>query len=167
MQTPTKINIPKHIIIGRIIGREGRNLKPIAEATGTHITVNTVSIPAHFEIRINGKSTLSSSKDRIKEASNKLEELLKTKGLEMQSLSPEKKKKKVNYPKQQQTREIEFKKEKKYSEREMKHMIKSHIKSHDLQEVRYFSNILYLFVNLLYLILKFSSSLFDNYLLVK
>ncbi|CAG8669453.1 15617_t:CDS:2 [Rhizophagus irregularis] len=103
MQTPTKINIPKHIDIGRLIGRDGRNLKPIAKKTGTYISVNTIAIPAKFEIKLDNKSTLPPSKERIKEAIDKLEALLKIKGNEMQSL-PEKKKK--------------------------KYMIKSHTKSH-------------------------------------
>ncbi|GBB93133.1 hypothetical protein RclHR1_21140004 [Rhizophagus clarus] len=137
MQTSTKINIPKHINIGRLIGRDGRNLKPIAEITGTHISVNTITTTPHFEIRINNNSTLPSSKDRIREASNKLEDLLKTKGLEMQSL-PKKKKKKVivNHHKYN-----DLEKERKFSERGMKHMIKSHIEthSHDVRGVRQFS----------------------------
>ncbi|CAB4390293.1 unnamed protein product [Rhizophagus irregularis] len=132
MQTPTKINIPKHIDIGRLIGRDGRNLKPIAKKTGTYISVNTIAIPAKFEIKLDNKCTLPPSKERIKEAIDKLEALLKIKGNEMQSL-PEKKKKKVsnNYYKHKQSKEIEIeKKERKTSEREMKYMIKSHTKSH-------------------------------------
>ncbi|RGB38043.1 hypothetical protein C1646_665722 [Rhizophagus diaphanus] len=132
MQTPTKIDIPKHIDIGRLIGRDGRNLKPIAKKTGTHISVNTIAIPAKFEIKLDNKSTLPPSKERIKEAIYKLEALLKIKNNEMQSL-PEKKKKKVtnNYYKHKQSKEIEMeKKERKTSERDMKYMIKSHTKSH-------------------------------------
>uniref|UniRef100_U9SHT9 Kelch-like protein 17 n=1 Tax=Rhizophagus irregularis (strain DAOM 181602 / DAOM 197198 / MUCL 43194) TaxID=747089 RepID=U9SHT9_RHIID len=36
--------------LGRLIGREGCNLKPIAEKTGTYIHVITDTKPAHFEI---------------------------------------------------------------------------------------------------------------------
>ncbi|GBC04620.1 hypothetical protein RclHR1_05790001 [Rhizophagus clarus] len=76
--TSTKINIPKYIEIGKLIGREGCNLKPIEEETGTRIKVNTDTKPAHIEIKINEKITLLSCKDRVKEASNKLNNLMKT-----------------------------------------------------------------------------------------
>ncbi|CAB5354881.1 unnamed protein product [Rhizophagus irregularis] len=48
----TTIEISKHIEIGKLIGRKGRNLKPIAEKTGTHIHVIDNTNPAQIEIKI-------------------------------------------------------------------------------------------------------------------
>ena len=76
---PTKILIPKHIEIGRLIGRDGRNLKPIADGTGTFIHVNTTTNPARIEIKIKQLSNASylSPKGRINEAENQLNDLIK------------------------------------------------------------------------------------------
>jgi hypothetical protein len=98
MQTQTKvditrINIPKYITIGRLIGREGCNLKPITEETGTYINVNTETRPAQLEIRLNNKITLLSSKDRVKEASDKLKNLMKKIEHEMKNHQKDTKKK--------------------------------------------------------------------------
>ncbi|RGB42799.1 hypothetical protein C1646_682476, partial [Rhizophagus diaphanus] len=53
--TPTKIDIPKHNLIGRLIGHEGCNLKLIAEETGTYIRVINTK-PAYIEIKIDNKN---------------------------------------------------------------------------------------------------------------
>ncbi|PKY60884.1 hypothetical protein RhiirA4_412828, partial [Rhizophagus irregularis] len=43
------IPIPQNILIGKLIGR---NIKPIAERTGTHIHVDTNKIPAQIKIYV-------------------------------------------------------------------------------------------------------------------
>jgi rRNA processing protein Krr1/Pno1 len=56
MQNPQyTIPIPQNIVIGKLIGREGCNLKPIAERTGTYIYVDSNTNPAQIKIRINKK----------------------------------------------------------------------------------------------------------------
>lgn len=49
----TVIPIPEHIEVGKLIGREGRNLKPISAKTGTFVSVNTNTNPAQIEIKYN------------------------------------------------------------------------------------------------------------------
>ncbi|GBB99300.1 hypothetical protein RclHR1_03480004 [Rhizophagus clarus] len=71
------IPIPQHIEIGKLIGREGRNLKPIAERTGTYIYVDTKTNPAQIKIHINKKKVYSSFENRINDARNQLNDLIK------------------------------------------------------------------------------------------
>ncbi|PKY48287.1 hypothetical protein RhiirA4_445270 [Rhizophagus irregularis] len=125
MQSPTKIKIPKIISFGRLIGPGGCNLKPIEEETGTHIYVITDAKPPHIEVKINEKITLLSCKDRIKEASDKLKELMKTIDLEMKNRQKNTVKKKVNnnnhkenhYEKSKRWKENNLKRERIASER--------------------------------------------------
>uniref|UniRef100_U9SYD9 K Homology domain-containing protein n=1 Tax=Rhizophagus irregularis (strain DAOM 181602 / DAOM 197198 / MUCL 43194) TaxID=747089 RepID=U9SYD9_RHIID len=49
----TTMEIPKNVEIGKLIGRKGRNLKPIEEGTGTRIYINTEVNPRQIEIKIN------------------------------------------------------------------------------------------------------------------
>ncbi|RIA80368.1 hypothetical protein C1645_792673 [Glomus cerebriforme] len=72
--TSTVIPIPQHIEVGRIIGREGRNLKPIREKTGTLISVNTNTKPPQIEIKYNTSSPPSN--EQINEAKNLLNNLI-------------------------------------------------------------------------------------------
>ncbi|CAG8579624.1 8776_t:CDS:2 [Rhizophagus irregularis] len=51
----TIIEISDHVEIGKLIGRNGRNLKPIEKGTGTHIYINTKKSPQQIEIKINNK----------------------------------------------------------------------------------------------------------------
>ncbi|PKY55855.1 hypothetical protein RhiirA4_410836, partial [Rhizophagus irregularis] len=46
----TIIKISGHVEIGKLIGRKGRNLKPIEKGTGTHIYINTKISPRQIEI---------------------------------------------------------------------------------------------------------------------
>ncbi|CAB5215333.1 hypothetical protein RhiirA5_471914 [Rhizophagus irregularis] len=73
----TTIKISKDIEVGRLIGRKGRNLKPIAEKTGTHIHVieNTNPIEIKIEI-IKDRVGNSSPWERIDEAKFQLNKLL-------------------------------------------------------------------------------------------
>ncbi|RGB29612.1 hypothetical protein C1646_672334 [Rhizophagus diaphanus] len=56
----TTIEISDNVEIGKLIGREGSNLKPIEKGTGTHIYINTKISPRQIEIKINNKD----NKDR-------------------------------------------------------------------------------------------------------
>ncbi|RGB36319.1 hypothetical protein C1646_667048 [Rhizophagus diaphanus] len=49
----TTMEIPKNVEIGKLIGRKGRNLKPIEKGTGTRIYINTEVNPRQIEIKIN------------------------------------------------------------------------------------------------------------------
>ncbi|EXX64027.1 uncharacterized protein OCT59_025367 [Rhizophagus irregularis] len=51
----TIIEISDHVEIGKLIGRKGRNLKPIEKGTGTHIYINPKISPRQIEIKINNK----------------------------------------------------------------------------------------------------------------
>ena len=85
MQNSAKVSILQNIEIGKLIGRGGRNLKPIAEETGTSIVVNTNTNPAQFEITINQSGRFeffSSSRNRINEAKDRLNNLMKDFGKE-------------------------------------------------------------------------------------
>ncbi|PKK60782.1 hypothetical protein RhiirC2_856677 [Rhizophagus irregularis] len=62
------IPIPQNILIGKLIGREGRNIKPIAERTGTHIYVDTNKIPAQINIYVNNKKEIPPFENRINDA---------------------------------------------------------------------------------------------------
>ncbi|PKY44715.1 hypothetical protein RhiirA4_400250, partial [Rhizophagus irregularis] len=46
----TTMEIPKNVEIGKLIGRKGRNLKPIEKGTGTRIYINTEVNPRQIEI---------------------------------------------------------------------------------------------------------------------
>ncbi|GBC18576.1 uncharacterized protein OCT59_015499 [Rhizophagus irregularis] len=70
------IPIPQNILIGKLIGREGRNIKPIAERTGTHIYVDTNKIPAQIKIYVNNKKEIPPFENRINDASSQLNDLL-------------------------------------------------------------------------------------------
>ncbi|CAB4421609.1 unnamed protein product [Rhizophagus irregularis] len=73
----TTIEISKHIEIGKLIGRKGRNLKPIAEKTGTHIHVIDNTNPVQIEIKIiKGRVGNSSPGKRINEAKFQIDKLL-------------------------------------------------------------------------------------------
>uniref|UniRef100_U9UIF3 K Homology domain-containing protein n=1 Tax=Rhizophagus irregularis (strain DAOM 181602 / DAOM 197198 / MUCL 43194) TaxID=747089 RepID=U9UIF3_RHIID len=71
------IPIPQQIEIGKLIGREGRNIKPIAERTGTHIYVDKITKPAQISISVNKKKEGPPFKNRIDEARNQLNDLMK------------------------------------------------------------------------------------------
>jgi hypothetical protein len=71
------ISIPQHIEVGKLIGREGRNLKPIAERTGTHIYIDTKINPAQIKIHINKKKENPPFENRINDARNQLNNLMK------------------------------------------------------------------------------------------
>ncbi|GBC03113.1 hypothetical protein RclHR1_00050021 [Rhizophagus clarus] len=75
MLTSTIIPIPEHIEVGKVIGREGRNLKPISTRTGTFISVNTHTNPAQIEIKYNPHC--SPSNNQINEAKELLNNLIK------------------------------------------------------------------------------------------
>src|SRR5687767_12510187 len=74
-----RIPIPKNIEIGRLIGRNGLNLKPISDRTGTFISVNTNTKPAQIEIKINRQSNsdLASFENRMNKAKDQLNDLIK------------------------------------------------------------------------------------------
>ncbi|CAB4390023.1 unnamed protein product [Rhizophagus irregularis] len=73
----TTIEISKHIEIGKLIGRKGRNLKPIAEKTSTHIHVIDNTNPAQIEIKIiKDRVGNSSPRKRIDEAKFQIDKLL-------------------------------------------------------------------------------------------
>lgn len=71
----TVIPIPEHIEVGKLIGREGRNLKPISTKTGTFVSVNTKTNPAQIEIKYNPH--YSPSNNQINEAKDLLNNLIK------------------------------------------------------------------------------------------
>src|SRR5687767_15127698 len=48
-----QLNIKSYIEIGKLIGRKGRNIKPIEKETGTCIYINTEVNPRQIEIKIN------------------------------------------------------------------------------------------------------------------
>ncbi|CAB4404544.1 unnamed protein product [Rhizophagus irregularis] len=62
----TVIPIPEHIEVGKLIGREGRNLKPISAKTGTFVSVNTNTNPAQIEIKYQKEITVKKEKQRSK-----------------------------------------------------------------------------------------------------
>src|ERR1044072_2177810 len=70
-----EIPIPRYVKIGALIGCKGRNLKPIADRTGTYIHVNVYT--AQIEIKINQKSNATPVDNRINEAKNQLNDLIK------------------------------------------------------------------------------------------
>uniref|UniRef100_U9T6P0 K Homology domain-containing protein n=1 Tax=Rhizophagus irregularis (strain DAOM 181602 / DAOM 197198 / MUCL 43194) TaxID=747089 RepID=U9T6P0_RHIID len=72
----SSILIPQNIEIGKLIGREGRNLKPISEKTGTHIYVDTNKIPAQIKIYVNNKKEIPPFENRINDASSQLNDLI-------------------------------------------------------------------------------------------
>ncbi|RIA90884.1 hypothetical protein C1645_768808 [Glomus cerebriforme] len=83
MTIPIRIDIPQYIEIGRLIGREGHKIKPIAERTGTSIHVNTNTKPAKVEIKIiNQINSFPPSKNRIEEARDQINKLIKDLGIE-------------------------------------------------------------------------------------
>ncbi|RGB38556.1 hypothetical protein C1646_740511 [Rhizophagus diaphanus] len=71
------IPIPQQIEIGKLIGREGRNIKPIAESTGTNIYIDKTTKPEQITIRVNKKKEGPPFKNRIDEARNQLTDLMK------------------------------------------------------------------------------------------
>ncbi|CAB4417362.1 unnamed protein product [Rhizophagus irregularis] len=74
----TIIEISDHVEIGKLIGRKGRNLKPIAEKTGTHIHVIDNTNPTQIEIKIiKDRVGNSSPGKRIDEAKFQIDKLLK------------------------------------------------------------------------------------------
>ncbi|CAG8719093.1 11780_t:CDS:2 [Rhizophagus irregularis] len=68
----TTMEIPKHVVIGKLIGRRGRKIKPIEKGTGTHILITTEDNLRQIEIRINrdvkDKNENISPGERINEA---------------------------------------------------------------------------------------------------
>jgi hypothetical protein len=68
------IPIPQYIEIGQLIGREGRNLKP---RTGTDIHIDKKTSPAQITIRVNKKKEGPPFENRIDEARNQLNDLMK------------------------------------------------------------------------------------------
>ncbi|GBB92270.1 hypothetical protein RclHR1_19940001 [Rhizophagus clarus] len=65
------------MIIGKLIGREGRNIKPIAERTGTNIYIEKNTIPAQIKINVNKKKEGPPLGSRIDEARRQLNDLMK------------------------------------------------------------------------------------------
>ena|ERR1051325_1398772 len=137
---PVKIPIPRYVKIGALIGCKGRNLKPIADRTGTYIHVNVNT--AQIEIKINQKSNATPVDNRINEAKNQLNDLIK-------ELEKERNRKKVPLKKKENNvgflrnndnrhetlRDTELRKERRYSKREMNEQTDS------VQQVnRYFKN---------------------------
>ncbi|GBC42867.2 hypothetical protein GLOIN_2v1835204 [Rhizophagus irregularis DAOM 181602=DAOM 197198] len=77
----TIIEISDHVEIGKLIGRKGRNLKPIEKGTGTHIYINTKISPRRIEIKINNKDNKDrneniSTEERINKAICQIDKLL-------------------------------------------------------------------------------------------
>ncbi|GBC11593.2 uncharacterized protein OCT59_025368 [Rhizophagus irregularis] len=77
----TIIEISDHVEIGKLIGRNGRNLKPIEKGTGTHIYINTKKSPQQIEIKINNKDNEDrdeniSTGERINKAICQIDKLL-------------------------------------------------------------------------------------------
>ncbi|GBB92097.1 hypothetical protein RclHR1_19630001 [Rhizophagus clarus] len=77
-QTNKKLSIPipQNIVISKLVGRKGCNLKPIVEKTGTHIYVNSKESPAKIEVRINEKKEIPLFDNRINDAFNRLTDLM-------------------------------------------------------------------------------------------
>ncbi|GBC15383.2 hypothetical protein GLOIN_2v719779 [Rhizophagus irregularis DAOM 181602=DAOM 197198] len=71
------ISIPQNVEIGKLIGREGRNLKPISEKTGTYIYIDTKINPAQIKIYINKKKENPPFENKINDARNQLNNLMK------------------------------------------------------------------------------------------
>jgi hypothetical protein len=91
----TVIPIPENIEAGKLIGREGRNLKPISTKTDTIISVNTNTNPAQIEIKYDSRYPPSNS--QINEAKDLLNNLIKNiEKEEKRRLLKEKKKKENN-----------------------------------------------------------------------
>ncbi|RGB30404.1 hypothetical protein C1646_765394 [Rhizophagus diaphanus] len=77
----TIIEISDHVEIGKLIGRNGRYLKPIEKGTGTHIYINTKISPRQIEIKINNKDNEDrdeniSTEERINKAICQIDKLL-------------------------------------------------------------------------------------------
>ncbi|CAB4467114.1 unnamed protein product [Rhizophagus irregularis] len=49
----TTMEISENVEVGKLIGRRGRNIKPIEKGTGTCIYINTEVNPRQIEIKIN------------------------------------------------------------------------------------------------------------------
>ncbi|RGB38570.1 hypothetical protein C1646_806066 [Rhizophagus diaphanus] len=139
----TTIEISKDIEIGKLIGRKGRNLKPIAEKTGTHIHVSDNTNPAQIEIKIiKGRVGNSSPGKRIDEAKFQIDKLLKDIETRNQRKDIEKEEKNVrildNGNHQQATpknhKDNDLKEERKRFKRKTPHMTKK-------RQVKYFKNI--------------------------
>ncbi|RGB28015.1 hypothetical protein C1646_797810 [Rhizophagus diaphanus] len=76
----TIIEIPDHVKIGKLIGRKGRNLKPIEKVTGTHIHIYKEISPRQIEIKINkdnkDRGENISTGERINKAICQIDKLL-------------------------------------------------------------------------------------------
>ncbi|CAB5217541.1 unnamed protein product [Rhizophagus irregularis] len=76
----TTMEIPKHVVIGKLIGRRGRKIKPIEKGTGTHILITTEENLRQIEIRINrdvkDKNENISPGERINEAICQVDKLI-------------------------------------------------------------------------------------------
>ncbi|EXX60087.1 hypothetical protein RirG_183060 [Rhizophagus irregularis DAOM 197198w] len=76
----TTMEIPKHVVIGKLIGRRGRKIKPIEKGTGTHILITTEDNLRQIEIRINrdvkDKNENISPGERINEAICQVDKLI-------------------------------------------------------------------------------------------
>ncbi|RIA81697.1 hypothetical protein C1645_789858 [Glomus cerebriforme] len=138
--TSTVIPIPQHLEIGKIIGREGRNLKPICEKTGTFISVNTNTKPAQIEIKYNIRLPPPSN-NQINEAKNLLNNLVEKIDKERKKHLKEKRENNVrflddfnrnngsnNHTVSRYHKEISVKKERKQSKRETMSNIKDFMK---------------------------------------
>ncbi|EXX69404.1 uncharacterized protein OCT59_015637 [Rhizophagus irregularis] len=76
----TIFEIPDHVEIGKLIGRKGRNLKPIEKGTGTHIYIYKEISPRQIEIKINNdnkdRGENISTGERINKAICQIDKLL-------------------------------------------------------------------------------------------
>ncbi|RGB27004.1 hypothetical protein C1646_820038 [Rhizophagus diaphanus] len=76
----TTMEIPKHVEIGKLIGRRGRKIKPIEKGTGTHILITTEENLRQIEFSINkddkDKDENISPEERINEAICQIDKLI-------------------------------------------------------------------------------------------
>ncbi|RGB28014.1 hypothetical protein C1646_673547 [Rhizophagus diaphanus] len=130
----TIIKISKDIEVGRLIGRKGRNLKPIAEKTGTHMHVIENTNPVEIKIEIIKDRVRNSSPwERIDEAKFQLDKLLEDIETKSQRKDIEKEEKNVriseNGKHQQATprnhNDNDSKEKRKRSNRKMSHTTKT------------------------------------------
>jgi hypothetical protein len=133
----TIIAISKDIEIGKIIGRKGRNLKPIAERACTHIHVIDNTNPTQIEIKNKGEN--SSPGKGIDEAICQIDKLLENTELRDRRKDIVKEEKNVRFSDNDNYQyaipsDNDLKKERVRLRRKMPHTTKK-------RQVRYFKNI--------------------------
>ncbi|GES84478.1 hypothetical protein GLOIN_2v1705292 [Rhizophagus clarus] len=140
----TIIEIPENIENGQLIGSNGRNLKPIANKTGTHIHVIDDTNPTQIKIEINKKRIGNKFPiNRINEAVCQINMLLEDIEIRNRRKKTENEEKNVRisnngnhqYATPRNHKDNDSKEEKKRVNQKMSHTTKTQ------RQVRYFKNI--------------------------